>query len=211
MARLRVVPAFGLALVISLIGQSLAIAAPLTLHFTFSSPTTPATAVGFVTFESSAINNPGNSNFILPNPAVLDLQVVVSGATAGNGTFGLSDFTSIFLDTGGGTLDFSRQLIGQATANNPFGTTDGCALGGPLGNTGGDFNMFALGGAPRPTGEWFFTLVANAGAADCMVLTSLSTSTIAAVPTLSEWGLVALAALLGGAAVFSLRRRDLAA
>jgi hypothetical protein len=212
MAGLRPLSALGLALVVWLVGCSLAIAAPLKLNFTFQGPS-GATAIGWVTVESSAITNPGGFNFILPNPAVLDLQVVVSGASAGNGTFGISDFSSIFLDTGGGTLNFSSQLIGQPTLDAPFGTTDGCALGGPLGGTGGDFNMFNLGGGPPPSGAWYFTLVANSGAADCMVLTSLiaANAVAAPVPTLSEWGLVTLCVLLAGVAFVSLRRRSLAA
>ena len=210
MSRSRLLPSFGLALAVWFVGSSLAFAAPLKFNFTFQGQS-GATAVGSVTVESTAITNPGGFNFSLPNPAVLDLQVVVSGAGAGNGTFGISDFSSIFLDTGGGTLNFSQQMIGQPTADAPFGTTDGCAGDGPLGGTGGDFNIF-FAGPPAPQGVWYFTLGAEGGEGACMVLTSLVVGNpVTAVPTLSEWGLVTLCALLGGVAVVSLRRRGLAA
>jgi len=150
--------------------------------------------------------NPGNNNFSLPNPAVLDLHVVVSGAASGNGTFGLADFSSVRFQTNGGTLDLTRQLVGQPTSQNPFGTTDGCPLTGPLGGTGGDFNLFNST-ASAPNGEWFFTLLANHGTADCMVLKSLAPPQLEIVPTLSRWGLVTLFALLASAATFAVRRR----
>src|SRR5215472_5397809 len=94
--------AVGAVAFVCLVGQASAV--PLTLNFVFASPSGPATATGFVTFETSALSNPGLNDFILPSPAVLDLQVTVSGAAAGNGTFHLADFTSIVFDTNGGTL-----------------------------------------------------------------------------------------------------------
>jgi hypothetical protein len=206
--RSRFVSIVGLVLTVSL-ASSLAVAAPVTFNFTFSSPSTAATAVGSITFESTLLANPGSNNFSLPAPAVLDLRVVVSGAAAGNGTFTTSDFSSVTFDTNGGTLNLTQELVGQPTSNAPWGTTDGCALGGPLGGTGGDFNLFGAG--PAPNGEWFFTLSANGGSGDCMVLRSMARAGgVAPVPTLSEWGLIALVAMLGCAAVVSLRRRKFA-
>jgi hypothetical protein len=84
-------------------------------------------------------------------------------------------------------------------------------LSGPLGGSGGDFNLFGPpANVAAPTGEWWFTLLANGGSASCMVLSSLgprSAPAQAAVPTLSEWALVALFALLSGGAALALRRR----
>ena len=199
--------AVAVAAFVGLVGP--ASSAPLTLNFIFASPNTSATATGFITFDSALLSNPGLNDFFLPDPAVLDLQVTVSGASAGNGTFHLADFTEVVLDTNGGTLDFSQQLIGQPTSGNPFGTTDICTEG-PLGGTGGDFNLFTSA-PPPPEGIWWFTLGANDGNADCMVLQSLTAAPIQAVrtqvPTLSEWGLLALLALMAVAAGFALRRR----
>ena len=211
MRNLRLVSTVGLVLAVSLGSLGPAIAAPVTLNFTFTSPSSAATAVGHITFESTLLANPGSSSFSLPDPAVIDLQVVVSGAASGNGTFGIGDFSSIAFDTNGGTLNLAQQLVGQPTGDAPWGTTDGCALSGPLGGTGGDFNLFAAG-PPAPIGEWWFTLVADNGDADCMVLTSMApASAVAPVPTLSQWGFVALVVALGCVAAVSLRRRRLPA
>ena len=96
----------------------------------------------------------------------------------------MADFTGVVFDTGGGTLDLSRQLTGQPTAGAPWGTTqDG---------TSGDLNFFGV--APAPNGVFFFTLGANGGAANAMILAALASP----VPTLSQWMIVALALLLAG-------------
>ena len=39
---------------------------------------------------------------------VLDLNVTITNAGAGNGTFDIDDFGSIAWDSNGGTLDFSH-------------------------------------------------------------------------------------------------------
>jgi hypothetical protein len=174
-----------------------ALAAPITFNFSFADPGSTARATGFITFESTLLPNPGNSTFVLPDPAVLDLQVTVSGATSGNGTFGIASFNQVFFDTGGGTLDFSRPLVGQPTAGAPWGTTfDGSS---------GDFNVFGTG-SPAPTGVIFFTLGADNGLAEAMVLTRMTSNLN--VPTLSEWGMIILSLLLGVGAWVALRRQD---
>lgn len=173
-----------------------ALASPITFHFNFADPGSTARASGFITFESTLLTNPGNNSFFLPDPAVLDLQVTVSGATAGNGTFGLGAFTQVIFDTNGGTLDFSRPLIGQPTAGAPWAST----IGSP---GSGDFNLFGV--APSPNGVLWFTLGANGGAAEAMLLTRMTSSLH--VPTLGEWGMVVLSLLLGLGAWVALRRQ----
>ncbi len=93
-------------------------------QFTFSSPFGPAQANGTITFESSLLPNPP-TNFVLPSAAVLDLNVTVTGAIAGNGSFGLGDFDDIPFNSPS-ALDFSRELVGQMTidgASHPWTTT----------------------------------------------------------------------------------------
>jgi len=172
-----------------------AMAAPVTLYFTFANG--GATAVGSITFESTLINNPGSNNIALPNAAVLGLTVTVSGAAAGNGTFGIGSFATVLFDTGGGTLNLSQNLIGQATPGGPWGPS-----------SAGDFNLFSTG-PPAPRGVDPFILGANNGADDSMPLTRmgpLPAPTSVAVPTLDEWNLVILALLVGMAGIVFVRR-----
>jgi hypothetical protein len=174
-----------------------AVAAPVTLDFRFANG--GATAVGSITFESTLLSNPGANSFNLPNPAVLALNVVVSGASAGNGSFGIGSFTSVLFDTNGATLNLSQSLVGQPTPGGPWGP------GG-----GGDFNLFAAA-APAPRGVDPFILGANNGAADAMTLTRMGPLQAPAsvpVPTLEEWKLVLTAICVGLAGMVFIRRRN---
>lgn len=181
-------------------------AAPVRFDFTFQNPQTLATAAGYIVFEDTLLPNPGSDFFNLPHPAVLDLQVTVSGASGGNGDFFLADFTGVVWDTAGGTLDFGLELVGQPTMGNPWGTPGG-----------GDFNLFSMGGSTladayagagdggiAPQGVDPFTLGAAAGTADPMVLVAMRRG--ASVPSLSQWGLIALIVSLAGLAIWMKRR-----
>jgi hypothetical protein len=183
--------ALGIALIAGVVTSALAV--PITFEFRFADSGS-ATAVGYIVFESTLLPNPGATTFVLPNPAVRAIRVTVSGATAGNGTFGLADFTSVVWDTRGVTLDFTRQLVGQPTLGSPWGTPDG---------NGGDFNLFGL--APSPNGVFFFTLGANGGPANAMTLRSMVGLT--AVPALDDLQLVVLSLLVGVAGIVLYRRR----
>ncbi len=183
---------------LSLLLGSVAHAAPITFDFTFQSTETAAQAVGSITFESTLLPNPGCTNFSLPNPAVLALQVTVSGATSGNGSFTLNDFDGVKFCTNGGTLILTQELVGQPTNVDPWGT--------PSDGDGGDFNLF--GAPPAPSGTNFFTLCADGGNADCMELQTMrghfSGPPTGAAPVLDRWGLVLLVLVLvavGGRAV----------
>ncbi|HSN01400.1 MAG TPA: IPTL-CTERM sorting domain-containing protein [Rudaea sp.] len=200
---------------------NVASASPVTFNFVFSganvipppitAPTSPkypnapkvassnsAVITGSITFESTLLANPGSNTFVLPNPAVLALTATVSGASAGNGTYGITDFGRVVFDTNGGTLDFSQQLVGQPTNVDPWGT--------PSGGAGGDFNLFRSTPS-APNGEFFFTLCANGGSGDCTNLVSaINAAAAATTPALNRWGLLALAGLLGLAGFAGLRR-----
>ncbi len=143
-------------------------AAPITFDFTFSgqSQGNSAIATGFITVtDVTLIPNPslGDMQVNLPNPDISALSVTVSGATSGNGTFGLADFDYIYWDTNGVALDFNQELVGQPTLNDPWGTSSGL---------GGDFNLFAIA-PPAPRGVEHFALGANNGGGDEMLLTSM--------------------------------------
>ena len=134
----------------------------------------------------------------LPHPAVLDLHVTVVGASAGNGVYGIGAFSGVVWDAGALPLNLGVQLVGQPTAGTPWGTLD-CE--------GADFNLLANSGA-APGGLDCFVLAANQGNADAMILESMfSIPTPTALPTLSQWSLLALAGVLGAGALVALRRR----
>lgn len=170
-----------------------------------------ANAQGSITFESTLLPNPGGTQFNLPNPAVLALTVTVTGASSGNGTFTLADFSAVYWDTGGATLDFNSQMVGQNTPGSPWGTPGGCGgFQGPA--NAGDFNLIGdfMDFPTVPVGQDCFTLVTDGGAEDVMGLTSMQLTAAAApttpVPSLNAWMLAALAGMLGLAAAGLLRR-----
>lgn len=205
---------FGAVLALSNVTQ----AAPITFAFTFDDPASAAQAVGTITLESSLVANPGQNSFSLPNPAVLALNVTVSGAAAGNGQFGIVDFTGVVFETNGGTLNFSQPLIGQATSGSPWGTT-------PSGGEAGDFNLFAggftrtadnrystqpNGSVAAPNGVDYFTLGANGGNGEAMLLTAFGPQ-FRTVPALNLAGVALLLAGVFGGGWWLLRRRQLEA
>lgn len=126
-----------------------------TFNFRFGLPGA-ATAVGsFTTSDSTtgslagAFNNPSFANLSA-------LNVTVSGASAGNGSFTLADFTNIYFRASS-ALDFSQNLVGQAALQ--------------------DFNLFGSPG-PAPVGTSIFTLTSNNGADSPMVLSCFALSSV---------------------------------
>lgn len=168
-----------------------------------------AVAAGTITINEALFNNPGrndqNGGSILPRPGnkfVTALTLTVSGASSGNGTFTLSDFGDIILDTNGGTLDLTKELVGQPTSGDPFGTPNG---------NGGDFNLLnrdqntGIVANPNAPNAFFFSLSTEGGSGDILALTSFRPAAPAAVP---EPGSVALLADMGlSGAGFLIRRR----
>ena len=209
-----------LAALLSVSTLGVAHAAPITFQFTFDDPASTAQAVGSITFESTLLQNPGMQFFDLPDPGVLALNVTVSGAASGNGTFAITDFTGVVFDTNGGTLDLASQLVGQPTAGSPWATLD---------NNSGDFNLFSGspkrgesgygdspstpdGSNPTPDGLDPFTLGANGGNGEPMVLVGMSplggyTSPASLPFGRNAW--IVLTGLLGLAALLAFRRRSL--
>jgi hypothetical protein len=163
-----------------------------------------ASATGQITFDETLLPNPG---FCGPTcvglgndliAAIIDLTVTVSGAANSlhNGTFYLSDFNSVYWNTGGApvgsaTLDLSQELVGQAV------TGSSSAWGDPNGSDNGDFNVFGLGGTYAPSGWEPFLLQAggNKGGGEIMVLTSFAP---AAAPEPGTLGLIGLSLAAAG-------------
>lgn len=115
-----------------------------------------ATATGRITIDESFLMNPGY-NSTSDSPFVVAFSITIAGASAGNGTFVLSDFGQIWLDTGLLGLDFSQELVGQATEGGSWGCFDyDC----------GDFGMSGASGSSAPIPVWFFAMATNGGDGD---------------------------------------------
>ena len=157
-----------------------------------------AAATATISLDLTLTNNPGVTSQDM-SPIVTAFSITVSGASSGNGTFGLGAFNGpsggFYLDTGGGTLDFTRELIGQRTSISPFGTTDG---------EGGDFGFLANKTiAAAPTATDYFQITTNGGTGEFLYLTSFRPT---AVP--EPGGLTLLLSLsISTMAVHALRRR----
>jgi len=133
-----------------------------------------ASAIGSITLEESLLPNPGSSFGSLASFGVSALSVTVTGASAGNGTFGLSDFSSLVWNTGGNTLDFSQELLAQGLF---------------------DFNLFNAVGSGAPTGVAPFVFTTNEGTADSMQLLSMTPQVpVPATLALLAVGMLGLAA-----------------
>jgi hypothetical protein len=135
-------------------------------------PPNSATASALITFDLTNLPNPNSLSNIFLRPVtnyITALSLTVSGASAGNGTFGLSDFSSsglFFWNTNGATLDLTKQLVGQSTPGGPWGTC--------FDETCGDFNL--IGSGTAPVGAAAFTLATNGDliSGQFMVLTSFN-------------------------------------
>ena len=192
---------------------------PVEYTLEWSDATGSTTASGFIVLDRDIVTTPGQYSWLLPDPAVLDFEITVSGSASGNGTFTIEDYSEIIFFTNGGALDLDTELVGQPTDGDPWGT--------PGGN-GGDFNIFAGGGggqggdrydtAPTPQGDiglppigtFFFEITANGGGGESMLLTSFRPAgapMATAIPTLSAAGLAALLLALAVVGTLVMRRR----
>jgi len=101
--------------------------------------------------------NPNTPFHFITMDEVQSLVVTVTGAGAGNGTFGKSDFTAMDFSFSGVLTSFNGQLLGQ-------GFTPGT---GPFGGEQSDFNLFTntpgtIGGpAVAPAGNELFEMATN--------------------------------------------------
>ena len=155
-----------------------------------------ASAVGTVTLDETQLSQRFDWGTGALGTTVLGLSLTVSGASIGNGTFTLSDFSSWQWDTNGTTLDFSKELFGQTLQGGKiFGADDMYSDF----NVRADINFFADISAPTPNGINYFTLATQGGFGDLLKMTSMS-----AVPEPSTYGLIGIGAL---GVAFAARRR----
>jgi hypothetical protein len=139
-----------------------------------------AVASGVMTLDTSVL--PTSNNII---GDITALQVSVSGASSGNGTFPLSAFGLVVFDARSSVLDLSKELIGQTLSDGcSYGTSTGaCGVG-----FGGDFSLAGNGSDPRaPASMSYFELSTYNGTGDSMLVTSISP-----VPEPSTWAMMIL-------------------
>jgi hypothetical protein len=149
------------------VGSALAGIVTFNIEWSGASFGNSATATGFITFDDTVLPEIGAMGALtLPSPSVIDLGVTISGASAGNGSFGIGDFGAVVFETPS-ALDLSQELIGQLLTNGcTFGTSEG-----PCGDgLGGDFNLFGLT-PDAPIGVWYFVLETAGG--EAMLVTSM--------------------------------------
>ncbi len=139
-----------------------------------------AIAVGSITLDDALLLNPGDNDLVSNPGYITSFSITVSGATSGNGTWNLADFGEILWQTDT-ALDLTQELVGQATSNDPWGTSQ-------PGDTGGDFNLFG-GPADAPTGTWYFELTTNGFRGDQMLLTSFRPTAVPEPGTLALFGI----------------------
>jgi hypothetical protein len=151
-----------------------------------------ATGTGFFTLDDTKIVKSPNGGFsfnpTFPSTAITDLQVTIAGATLGNGTFKLSDFSYLTFSSPS-SLDFSKELIGQSLSNGcKYGITTGpCSVGST-----GDFNLFTTK-TGVPTGTNYFRLTTQNAAGQNLFVTSIAPR--AAVPEPTTVALLSLGLL----------------
>jgi hypothetical protein len=169
-------------------------AAMKTFDITWDSPGT-ASATGSITVDTSFYPLPVNIQFFLPNGLVSAFTMTVTGASSGNGTFNLSDFSAITFWSDQ-PLNLNTELMGQ-----PDGL--GCTFG--MSNCS-DFNMTS-NDPNAPTGSFYFQMTTSGGTGDELDVTSIRPAAGAAVPEPASWALLMLGFGGLGAALRSTRRK----
>ena len=130
--------------------------------------------------QTSVLPNVGLDGITVPAA----LQITISGASSGDGTFNVADFSYVAFWTPS-ALDLSPglNLIGQTLSNGcAFGTSTGSCGDG----NGGDFNIVA-NAFGAPTGTFFFQITTNGGLGDNLLVTSIT-----AVAEPSTWAMMIL-------------------
>ena len=133
-----------------------------------------AVATGTIDLNVSTMPNPVNTGGSLPS-WVNSLNVTVSGASSGNGSFTPADFGSIIFNSQGFTLNLNAELVGQN--------------GGLFTGMSGDFNIFRAAGTPTaPNGTSPNVLRAGGGfSGDQMRLISFSLGGPSGVTDFADW------------------------
>ena len=133
---------------------------PFIIEYTQVTGGTTQSLSGSIVIDDSYLFNPGNEEYYFPSLAFKSLSLTLTGDTLTE-TYTLDDFDSLVFSTNGATLDLTKELVGQLTSGDPWGT--------PSDGPGGDFNLF---GESPLNGEWWFTLCRIEEGGGCFELTS---------------------------------------
>ncbi|OAI20111.1 hypothetical protein A1359_03625 [Methylomonas lenta] len=122
--------------------------------------------------EGSKFSNSADDAWLFPFEDVVDFSVTITGASSGNGTFGLTDFDFFIWSTkttAEWPLDLAHELVNQATTGGPWSSNHS------IDASGGEFNLFANlllnPAAPNSNGA-AFQIATNGGNGDILNLTS---------------------------------------
>jgi len=131
-----------------------------------------AVATGTIDLDIGAMPNPVNQGGVGLPAWVNSINVTVSGAASGNGSFTTTDFERIIFRSSGFTLNLNAELVGQN--------------GGLFTGVNGDFNIFNDNAvAPTaPNGSSPNVLKTNGGMGDPMNLISF---VLGGVPDIMAW------------------------
>lgn len=126
-----------------------------------------ATATGYITIDTDDLPNPGAINSPNTMPTwVKDIQMTVENSAVRNGTYVFSDFRGISWDTEGGTLDLTKELVGQPTSWRPWGSSSTF--------DSGDFSLWTINPDVPEAYEPFQMLQFNSTATEILMLTKFT-------------------------------------
>lgn len=133
-------------------------AAPITFQFEYTGVNNPATAIGTITMDDALLPNPGTvANVDAATLGITDFSITVTGASSGNGTFGLAHVTN-WIWSVSAPINLHIQLVGQPG----FADFNWCAAN------------FVGCTPPAPGGISAFHIATNAETGDVLQLTSMT-------------------------------------
>ena len=154
-----------------------------------------ASAVATLTLDDTIFANPVNDTADAATLGITAFQITISGASSGNGTFGLSNIEFFTIEFGTFALDLTSELVGQSvlelggSVTSPFGTPNSSG-------EAGNFIFLGNGNDPlAPEGGTTGTAcgITTAGiTGDSLVLTSFAPAEFIALPEPGTLNVVAL-------------------
>lgn len=142
---------------LSVVMLGLAVAAPcradlIRFDLSYTGLNNPATGTGYVVLDDTILPNPGLVTGTAGAVGVVEISLTISGASSGNGTFGLSDFDQ-YTWRADPAVNLGAELVDQGGFR--------------------DWNVFAVGGSDAPTGNIHKHITTAEGGGSELYLTSM--------------------------------------